>query len=76
MIAIVVLLVISACCFCVCKKCFGKKRKGDKGKGVDLKSVSLLGGSYKEKVGHECSKGVMVAYGDCFNVIFFSNSMF
>ena len=55
MIAIVVLLVLSACCFCICKKCLCKKRKGDKGKLVDMKGVSLLPGSYKEKVGHEMS---------------------
>nr|WDE41106.1 synaptotagmin [Phoronopsis harmeri] len=54
-IAVVVLLLILVICVCICKKCCCKKRKkkdGKKGgKGVvDLKSVQLLGNSYKEGV--------------------------
>ncbi|XP_064628797.1 synaptotagmin-1-like isoform X1 [Lineus longissimus] len=54
-IGIVALLLIICCCVCICKKCC-KRKKGDKGKkkglkgAVDLKSVQLLGNSYKEKV--------------------------
>ncbi|CAH1798239.1 unnamed protein product [Owenia fusiformis] len=51
-IGIVAVLLILCICFCICKKCCCKKRKDKKGikGGVDLKSVGLLGGSYKEKV--------------------------
>jgi synaptotagmin-1 len=55
-IGVVAVLVILCCCVCICKKCCCKKRKKKDGKGkgikgaVDLKSVQLLGSSYKEKV--------------------------
>ncbi|XP_077864938.1 synaptotagmin 1 isoform X2 [Saccoglossus kowalevskii] len=54
-IAIVAGLLLLCCCFCICKKCICKKRKKKEGKkglkgAVDLKSVSMLGASYKEKV--------------------------
>jgi synaptotagmin-1 len=45
--------VILGICFCCIRRCFRKRRAkdGKKGmKGVDLKSVQLLGSSYKEKV--------------------------
>ncbi|KAI0208745.1 Synaptotagmin-1 [Lamellibrachia satsuma] len=55
MIAIASGLVLLCCCFCICKRCLCKKRKKKDGKkglkgAVDLKSVQLLGSSYKEKV--------------------------
>ena len=56
LIGIVALLLLLCCCYCICKKCICKKRKKGKDakkglKGaVDLKSVQLLGNSYKEKV--------------------------
>lgn len=49
MVAVLVLGI----CFCCIRRCFRKRRAkdGKKGmKGVDLKSVQLLGSSYKEKV--------------------------
>ncbi|XP_074661026.1 synaptotagmin-1-like isoform X1 [Tubulanus polymorphus] len=52
-IAVVAVLLLLCCCICICKKCCKRKRKeGKKGlKGaVDLKSVQILGNSYKEKV--------------------------
>lgn len=54
-IAIVAGLILLCCCFCICKKCCCKKRKKKEGKkglkgAVDLKSVQMLGNSYKEKV--------------------------
>ncbi|KAB0799289.1 hypothetical protein PPYR_07169 [Photinus pyralis] len=52
-IVIVVAAIIIGICFCCIRRCFRKRRaKGDKKgmKGVDLKSVQLLGSSYKEKV--------------------------
>ncbi|XP_063970003.1 synaptotagmin-2-like [Lytechinus pictus] len=53
-IAIVAGLILLCCCFCICKKCCCKKRKKKEGKkglkgAVDLKSVQMLGNSYKEK---------------------------
>ncbi|XP_071493645.1 synaptotagmin-1-like isoform X2 [Diadema antillarum] len=53
-IAIAAGLILLCCCFCICKKCCCKKRKKkDAKKGlkgaVDLKSVQMLGNSYKEK---------------------------
>lgn len=48
----VALVILGICFFCI-RRCFKKRRaKGDKKgmKGVDLKSVQLLGSSYKEKV--------------------------
>nr|AVK72277.1 synaptotagmin [Xenoturbella bocki] len=55
-IGIVAGLIFLCCCFCICKRCICKKKKkkdqlikkGMKGT-VDLKSVQLLGSSYKEK---------------------------
>ncbi|KAJ8315526.1 hypothetical protein KUTeg_007676 [Tegillarca granosa] len=49
------ILFLGCCLYCVCKRCICKKKKKDKGKkglkgAVDLKSVTLLGQSYKEKV--------------------------
>ncbi|XP_030843620.1 synaptotagmin-1 [Strongylocentrotus purpuratus] len=57
-IAIVAGLILLCCCFCICKKCCCKKRKKKEGKkglkgAVDLKSVQMLGNSYKEKVRSE-----------------------
>ena len=53
MIAIVAVLLLICCLVCFCKKCCKRRKKegkhGLKG-GVDLKSVQLLGNSYKEKV--------------------------
>ncbi|XP_071056197.1 synaptotagmin 1 isoform X2 [Onthophagus taurus] len=52
-IAILIIAIVLGICFCCIRRCFRKRRaKGDKkmGKGVDLKSVQLLGSSYKEKV--------------------------
>ncbi|KAJ8984365.1 hypothetical protein NQ317_003512 [Molorchus minor] len=52
-ILIAVSAVIIGICFCCIRRCFRKRRAkdGKKGmKGVDLKSVQLLGSSYKEKV--------------------------
>ncbi|XP_072401406.1 synaptotagmin 1-like isoform X2 [Diabrotica undecimpunctata] len=52
-ILIAVSVVILGICFCCIRRCFRKRRAkdGKKGmKGVDLKSVQLLGSSYKEKV--------------------------
>ncbi len=54
LIGIVALLLLICCCVCICKKCCKRKKKKDQKKGlkgaVDLKSVQLLGNSYKEKV--------------------------
>lgn len=62
-IAIGVGLLLLCCCGCICWKCCckGKKGKdGEKKKGfLDLKKVSLLGGSSKEKVS---SVGVYIVY--------------
>ncbi|XP_025099645.1 synaptotagmin-1 isoform X2 [Pomacea canaliculata] len=48
------LLVLSCCLYCLCKRCCRKRKKKEGKKGlkgaVDLKSVTLLGNSYKEKV--------------------------
>lgn len=48
----VLLVVLGICFFCI-RRCFRKRRAGKDGKkgmkGVDLKSVQLLGSSYKEK---------------------------
>ncbi|KAF5284008.1 hypothetical protein FQA39_LY17166 [Lamprigera yunnana] len=52
-IFIVIAVLVLGICFCCIRRCFRKRRaKGDKKgmKGVDLKSVQLLGSSYKEKV--------------------------
>lgn len=52
-IFIVVAIFVLGICFCCIRRCCRKRRaKGDKKgmKGVDLKSVQLLGSSYKEKV--------------------------
>lgn len=53
LIAFGLLLVLVLTCYCCCKRCCKKKKKDEK-KGlkqkVDLKNVSLLGGSMKEKV--------------------------
>ncbi|KAK9695882.1 C2 domain [Popillia japonica] len=52
-IAILIIAVILGICFCCIRRCFRKRRAnkdGKKGKAVDLKSVQLLGSSYKEKV--------------------------
>lgn len=49
----VIAVLILGICFCCIRRCFRKRRAkdGKKGmKGVDLKSVQLLGSSYKEKV--------------------------
>ncbi|XP_063402531.1 synaptotagmin-1-like isoform X1 [Mytilus trossulus] len=50
-----VLLVLSCCCYCICKRCICRKKKKKEGKkglkgAVDLRNVALLGNSYKEKV--------------------------
>ncbi|CAD5113444.1 DgyrCDS2611 [Dimorphilus gyrociliatus] len=55
LIAIVVIIILLAILFCVCKRCCRRKKKDKGGKkgikgAVDLKSVQLLGSSYKEKV--------------------------
>ncbi|CAL1527196.1 unnamed protein product [Lymnaea stagnalis] len=48
------LLFLSCCVYCVCRRCCRKRKKKEGKKGlkgaVDLKSVQLLGNSYKEKV--------------------------
>ncbi|XP_017775329.1 PREDICTED: synaptotagmin 1-like isoform X2 [Nicrophorus vespilloides] len=52
-ILIGVAVIVLGICFCCIRRCFRKRRAkdGKKGmKGVDLKSVQLLGSSYKEKV--------------------------
>ncbi|XP_044748177.1 synaptotagmin 1-like isoform X2 [Coccinella septempunctata] len=53
-IGIAVCAIILGICFCCIRRCFRKRRakdaKGKGMKGVDLKSVQLLGSSYKEKV--------------------------
>ncbi|CAH1981191.1 unnamed protein product [Acanthoscelides obtectus] len=52
-ILIVISAIVLGICFCCIRRCFRKRRAKDakKGmKGVDLKSVQLLGSSYKEKV--------------------------
>ncbi|XP_044254385.1 synaptotagmin 1 isoform X2 [Tribolium madens] len=52
-IVIAICAIILGICFCCIRRCFRKRRAkdGKKGmKGVDLKSVQLLGSSYKEKV--------------------------
>ncbi|XP_077999817.1 synaptotagmin-1-like isoform X3 [Glandiceps talaboti] len=53
-IGIVAGLLLLCCCICICKKCICKKKKKKEGKkglkgAVDLKSVQMLGASYKEK---------------------------
>ncbi|XP_070544656.1 synaptotagmin-1-like isoform X2 [Ptychodera flava] len=53
-IAVVAGLLLLCCCICICKKCCCKKKKKKEGKkglkgAVDLKSVQMLGASYKEK---------------------------
>ncbi|KAJ8910769.1 hypothetical protein NQ315_008890 [Exocentrus adspersus] len=49
-ILIGVAVVILGICFCCIRRCFRKRRAKDSKKVVDLKSVQLLGSSYKEKV--------------------------
>ncbi|KAL3267094.1 hypothetical protein HHI36_011234 [Cryptolaemus montrouzieri] len=53
-IGIAICAIILGICFCCIRRCFRKRRakdaKGKGMKGVDLKSVQLLGSSYKEKV--------------------------
>ncbi|KAG5892205.1 hypothetical protein JTB14_012939 [Gonioctena quinquepunctata] len=52
-ILIAVCIIVLGICFCCIRRCCRKRRAkdGKKGmKGVDLKSVQLLGSSYKEKV--------------------------
>ena len=53
-IAVVAVLILLCCCICVCKYCCRRKKSKDSKKGlkgvVDLKSVQMLGHSYKEKV--------------------------
>ncbi|CAG5136789.1 unnamed protein product [Candidula unifasciata] len=48
------ILLLSCCLFCLCRRCCRKRKKKEGKKGlkgaVDLKSVQLLGNSYKEKV--------------------------
>ncbi|NP_001191553.1 synaptotagmin-1 isoform 1 [Aplysia californica] len=48
------LLFLVCCVYCVCRRCCRKRKKKEGKKGlkgaVDLKSVQLLGNSYKEKV--------------------------
>jgi len=48
------LLFLICCVYCVCRRCCKKRKKKEGKKGlkgaVDLKSVQLLGNSYKEKV--------------------------
>ncbi|KAL8584465.1 Arf guanine nucleotide exchange factor syt1 [Nucella lapillus] len=48
------LLLLTCCLYCLCKRCCRKRKKKEGKKGlkgtVDLKSVQLLGHSYKEKV--------------------------
>ncbi|CAG9762501.1 unnamed protein product [Ceutorhynchus assimilis] len=51
-ILIAVCAVILGICFCCIRRCFRKRRSKDKKgmKGADLKSINLLGSSYKEQV--------------------------
>ncbi|XP_048518001.1 synaptotagmin 1 isoform X3 [Dendroctonus ponderosae] len=51
-ILIAVSAVILGICFCCIRRCFRKRRSKDKKgmKGADLKSINLLGSSYKEQV--------------------------
>ncbi|KAL1490029.1 hypothetical protein ABEB36_013941 [Hypothenemus hampei] len=51
-ILIVICAVILGICFCCIRRCFRKRRSKDKKgmKGADLKSINLLGSSYKEQV--------------------------
>jgi synaptotagmin-1 len=48
------ILLLSCCMYCLCRRCCRKRKKKEGKKGlkgaVDLKSVQLLGNSYKEKV--------------------------
>ncbi|XP_065342254.1 synaptotagmin 1 isoform X2 [Cloeon dipterum] len=49
-IVVVLLVVLAIVGFCIRRCCKKRRTKdGKKGKGMDLKSVQLLGGSYKEK---------------------------
>lgn len=49
--AVILLVVLGILGFCIRRCCKKRRTKdGKKGKGMDLKSVQLLGGSYKEKV--------------------------
>ncbi|KAF4526755.1 hypothetical protein B566_EDAN015102 [Ephemera danica] len=50
-IVVVCIIILGICGFCIRRCCKKRRTKdGKKGKGMDLKSVQLLGGSYKEKV--------------------------
>uniref|UniRef100_A0AAR5PYF2 C2 domain-containing protein n=1 Tax=Dendroctonus ponderosae TaxID=77166 RepID=A0AAR5PYF2_DENPD len=51
-ILIAVSALILGMCFCCVRRCFRKRRSKDKKgmKGADLKSINLLGSSYKEQV--------------------------
>ncbi|XP_076273902.1 synaptotagmin 1 isoform X2 [Rhynchophorus ferrugineus] len=51
-ILIAICAVILGICFCCIRRCFRKRRSKDKKgmKGADLKSINLLGSSYKEQV--------------------------
>ncbi|XP_060530552.1 synaptotagmin 1 isoform X2 [Cylas formicarius] len=51
-ISIAVCAVVLGICFCCIRRCFRKRRSKDKKgmKGADLKSINLLGSSYKEQV--------------------------
>ncbi|KAK0073624.1 hypothetical protein PV326_013227, partial [Microctonus aethiopoides] len=53
-ILIAVGVIVLGVCFCCIRRCFRKRRSKDGKKGlkgaVDLKSVQLLGGTYKDKV--------------------------
>ncbi|XP_066245676.1 synaptotagmin 1-like [Euwallacea similis] len=51
-ILIAVCAIILGVCFCCIRRCFRKRRSKDKKgmKGADLKSINLLGSSYKEQV--------------------------
>ncbi|XP_050298115.1 synaptotagmin 1-like isoform X2 [Anthonomus grandis grandis] len=50
-ILIAISVVILGICFCCIRRCFRKRRSKDKKgmKGADLKSINLLGSSYKEQ---------------------------
>ncbi|XP_066145862.1 synaptotagmin 1 isoform X3 [Euwallacea fornicatus] len=51
-VLIAVCAIILGICFCCIRRCFRKRRSKDKKgmKGADLKSINLLGSSYKEQV--------------------------
>lgn len=60
--------VILGICFCCIRRCFRKRRSKDKKgmKGADLKSINLLGSSYKEQVRMEaavCGPGSKLSEG-------------